>query len=106
MFVPDLRWTKSVKEGKLVDVQVPYTYRQYYSHSFEDPVTHRWEPAPGHEGKFRLLDAATALHIHGRVFSQEELQDLPNNLPDDEALFLDSINGDRAVEYQEFLEQQ
>lgn len=106
MYVPDLRWTKRVKDGKLVDVQVPYTYQQYYSHSFEDPVTHRWEPAPGHDGKFRLFDDAAALRMHGRIFTQDELEDLPNNLPDEDALFLESINGGRAAEYKEFYGQQ
>lgn len=106
MFVPDLRRTKRLIDGKLVEVRVPYTYRQYYSHSFEDPETDRWESAPGWDYKFSLCDDKVALLKHGRTFTREELKDLPDNLPTDDVLFLGKFGGYRVENYLAYLAQQ
>lgn len=103
MYVPSLRSSKKIVDGRYVDARVPHTYRQYYSHSFEDPRTGRWESAPGWDSRLRLRDGEVARRHHGRVFSEEELRDLPNNLPQDDALFLRPMDSYEVEEYLETL---
>ena len=106
MFVPELRWTRRLKDGVMVNVQAPYTYQQFYSHSFEDPKSHQWECGPGHDTKFSLFDDEAALRAHGRTFTSEELKDLPTNLPTDDVLFLGKFGDDRVEDYLIYLAQQ
>jgi hypothetical protein len=102
--VPKLRWTETITNGVCTKIQVPYTYRQYYAHSFEDPHTGRWEAAPGHDSKYRLTDATSAMRLHGRIFTVDELADLPTSLPDEAALFLASPESNAAAEYKRYSE--
>jgi hypothetical protein len=103
MYVPQFFSSKKVVEGKLIDVRLPYTYRQYYSHSFFDEGTRNAIPAPGWDYVFSLHNRELTQNRHGRTFSEEELKDLPNNLPEEEALFLRPIDDYDVEEYLESL---
>ncbi|MDB5163339.1 MAG: hypothetical protein JWO54_601 [Candidatus Saccharibacteria bacterium] len=78
------------KEGQRMYEDVPYTYRQYYSHTFymdggdDGPM----EPGPGWDSRWSLRDDESALDTHNRIFSNEQLRDLPHNLPNEICLFV------------------
>jgi len=101
MFIPLYYFSKKVVDDSLVDVRIPYSYRQFYSHSFVDEATGRTIPAPGWDSRHRLMDEDVALRTHGRTFTSEELVDLPNNLPSDDALFLRPLNSYEVDDYLE-----
>ena len=101
MYIPEYYSSKKIIDGTYASVQLPYTYRQYYSHSFEDESTNRMIPAPGWDLRFRLQDNETTQRVHGRSFTAHELSDVPNSLPDDEALFLRPVDSYEVEEYLE-----
>ena len=106
MLAPELRTTRRWQDGHIVYGQEPYTYAQYYAHTFEEPGTGERIPGPGWDSKFRLQNEGLAIELHNRTFTPEELQQLPNNLPDTPALFVSDLEGGRVAEYQEYLEAQ
>lgn len=103
MFVPLLYSSKKVIDGRFSSVRVPYTYRQYYSHSFYDSGTGNTISAPGWDSRLSLYSDGIAQRRHGRTFTPEELKDLPSSLPDEEALFLRPIDDYSVEEYLESL---
>lgn len=64
-----------------IKIQVPYTHRQYYAHLFEDPDTGRWEAALGHAPTSRPTDATSTMRLQGRIFTVDELVNLPTSFP-------------------------
>lgn len=106
MLAPVLRTVAEWKDGRQIFTQQPYTYRQYYAHTFEEPETGNRIPGPGWDSKFRLQDDELATIMHNRTFTKEELEELPNNLPETDCLFVSDLEGGRVEEYQHYLEQQ
>jgi len=104
MLTPVLRTAEGWKDGERVYSKLPYTYRQYYSHTFEEPGSSRMVPGPGWDSRFHLYDKDTARLLHDRTFSPEELESLPASLPDTDCLFVSDMEGGRVAEYREYLE--
>ncbi|HET9411270.1 MAG TPA: hypothetical protein VFO38_00255 [Candidatus Saccharimonadales bacterium] len=104
VLVPELRWSERWEDGKRIPFQTPYTYKQYYAHTYEEPETGRRIPGPGWDAKFRLYDDKIAILLHNRTFTKGELENIPANLPDEECLFVSEPDGGRAAEYEEYLE--
>lgn len=104
ILVPELRWAERWEDGRKISYQVPYTYRQYYAHTYEEPATGHRIPGPGWDAKFRLYDDNIAMLLHNRTFTKDELEDFPANLPNADCLFVSDPDGGRAMEYKEYLE--
>lgn len=102
MLVPQLRTAERWEDGRRVYYKVPYTFREYYSHTFPEPSTGRVVPGPGWDSKFHLTDQKFAETVHGRTFSDQELSDLPTSLPNTDCLVVKDLEDDYAIE--EYLE--
>lgn len=73
------------KDGQRTYEDVPATYAQYYSHTFyiNGGDSGPMEPGPGWDARHLLRDKEYVFKKHNRTFSDDELKDLPFNLPDE-----------------------
>ncbi len=107
VLIPLTYYRRIWKDGQRTFEEVPYTYRQYYSHTFyvDGGDSGDMEPGPGWDGRRHLRDPENTQKRHNRQFSDEQIKDLPLNLPDDILLFVEPEDSFAVKEWREKQEQ-
>ena len=80
--VPQMRYTKRFNGQSIEEIEVPYTFREWYSHSFIDHNTGMQLQGPGWDSRFSLSNNESAMQLHGRTFNTEEFLDPAHNMPE------------------------